>query len=426
MKEYTYIKRVEMDVTRLEVGMFVGQLDKPWEKSSFAFQGFPIENQEQIERLRKECRKVYVDFKSQQAYDVYLLKAGSEVVVEHTESDIELVKELPMASELNVKLLQALVGISKQVLADQVVELESLTGYVEQAITSLKRCPQALLLVIASKSKRLYHYQHLIRVGVIAIAYGIELGLSEQQLVKLGLGGMLFDIGKLKVTPGILNKAGKIDKHEALVLREHPRESFNILSRVVGISDTVREIALSHHERVDGKGYPRTIHAERVSRYAKIISIIDFVDAVMSDRPYSSARPAPEAIGLLEKNKGSKFDKNLVDSFTGWMGKTPVGSLVEMRTGEVGIILNYRKDFPERPRIMLVSDELKQLGVTKVIDLRDTAVHSSGNLYRIANSLASGSFQVDVSQYINKDSFDVPEWIKKSNITTNSPFAKFL
>jgi len=320
MRQYQYLKRVEVPVEQLKIGMYVGELDKPWRESSFLLQGFPIETQEQIAALQRECRSVYVDFRTQQDYDIYLLQAGDEVELPAVipPSEKRLVEELPVARDIFLHTHRVLNHLMAQAYHEEAISLVELNRCVIEILDSLNRQPNALLLASNIRNKTHYTCEHQIRVCIYALAFGMALGMSAQQLQTFGLGALLFDIGKSRVSPQVLEKPQKIDRQEALLLKEHPRLSFDILSRIEGVSETIREMALSHHERVDGRGYPRHIPPDRVSRYAKIISILDAYDAMLSDRPYSKARNPSQVIKQLRDNQGSKFDPNLTESFLAW------------------------------------------------------------------------------------------------------------
>ena len=426
MSQYSYLKRVEIKVEDLKIGMYVGKLDKPWRESSFLFQGFPIENQEQIEKLKRECRSVYIDFRTEQDYNVYLMTAGTEVEIEQKRNDIDLVQELPQASKIYKNSLDWLRAETDKIKLGGTPSLQRYQTIVTECIASLNRNPEALLILANIKDLKPYEIEHSLRVSLLAMAFGIHLGMSDSQLNQIGLSGLLFDIGKLRLPQAIINKPGKISREEAIVLKDHPKVGFRILNEINGLSDVVKEVALSHHERIDGRGYPRHIHKDRVSRYAKIISVIDTFDAITSKTPYSEARSPTHAFKLLVKNVDSKFDKEIVKSFCQWIGPAPVGSLVEMKTGEVGIVIKNRVEHPIKPRIMLITDEKKQEGFNKIIDLLDTVVHSSGSLYRLQSVLENKALGLRIEKYLDKESFDVPQWCAKSEIKSNSPFSKFL
>ncbi|MCW8878149.1 MAG: HD-GYP domain-containing protein [Kangiellaceae bacterium] len=436
MNEYSYLKRVEVRVQDLKVGMYVGKLDKPWEQSSFLFQGFPIESQEQIDQLKRECRKVYVDFKTKQQYEVFRLSTGTEV--ERDDSTIEkaskslrrdtkfdgLSDELPSALAAFKNTGKELKQIHLLAAQDVAFSVGVLKKTVEQMLVSLNCKPEALLLLRNVKNPAEYTTEHQLRVSILALGFGMHLGMSEEQLKSLGLAGLLFDIGKARMPSLVINKRGKINRDEAHVLKHHPEESYRLLEKVDNLSEVVKEAALSHHERFDGKGYPRHIHKDRVSRYAKIISIIDAYDAITSERPYSRAKNASSAMSILTSNAGKKFDPFLVEQFITWLSPTPIGSLVEMKTGEVGLVIGSSVSQPDKPKLLIVTDRMKNTGTQHIIDLARESEIAQGEKYQIRELLVDGDFGVNLKRYLDKDAIGVSIWNQNAN--KNSPFDKFL
>lgn len=424
--EYTYLKRVKMRVEELKLGMFVGKLDKKWADSPFLFQGFPIESKKQLAQLHKECNYVYVDFKTQEEYDIFLLNATKEEQVKEEAPDVQLIDELPTAVKLFDEISKISKLIMRRAMQNSDIDLTDLGKTVASCIASLERYPDALLLAINAKNKIHYTSEHSARVSILSMAFGFEIGMSKDQISILGISAMLHDIGKGLIPHKILNKPGKLDKSEALVVKNHPKESFRILSKIENISDYIKEVALSHHEREDGRGYPRNIPKDRVSRFAKIVSIIDAYDAIISDRPYCEGRPASHALKILEEGSGTKFDPRLIKAFLNWVGIYPVGTLVELKTGEVAFVIRQNARKSLSPRIMIVTDENKKTGHQKVVDIAAMVIHSNGRPYKIGSAIKNGAFGINIRKYLDKENFDVPEWCRSQASVSDSPFAKYL
>lgn len=425
---YTYLKRVKMKANKLKIGMYVAMLDKDWKDSPFIFQGFPIDNQQQLDLLAKECREVYVDFKTEEDYEVHLREAGEFVEEKEVEipDEVKLAEELPEAYKCLDRATKSFKELMRNVMQGKKIDLTEVELSVIDSINSVKRYPDALLLAINDKHGLHYTAEHCVRVSVLAIAFGLAIGMSPEQVRVLGLSGMLYDIGKSRMPHKIINKNGKLTKDEALVIKNHPTRSFRLLSDVEGLSKIVKEVALSHHEREDGNGYPRHIPKERVSRFSKIISIIDVYDAITSDRAYDKAHDPAFAFNILKKEKGKKFDGYLVDRFVEWMRTYPVGSLVEMVTGEMAIVLNKPLDVNQLPKIMIVTDENKNTGYEKVIDLSATVMHACGKPYKIKKTSMGNTHGINTRRYLDNEKYDTPRWCKNADVSADSPFSRFL
>ncbi|MDH5432629.1 MAG: DUF3391 domain-containing protein [Gammaproteobacteria bacterium] len=430
MKNYTYLKRVKVDTDQLKKGMYVAELDKPWEASSFLFQGFPIETDDQLKRIGKECQYVYVDFPTRQEYEVYLETNLDKKVIEklplrdHQKEKfrVSLEEELPKAISTIKRSIAVVQQIKYAVVQGYSFGVDEVTNNVAAILESISRNPDAILLAIQSKSEVAYDVEHCVRVSCMSLAFGQHLGMSPEQLMSLGIGGMLFDIGKSQIPESILHKKDKLNRAEAFVLRDYPKDSFKILSKIKHVSESVLDMALSHQEREDGKGYPRHIPKERVSRPAKIISLIDTYDAIVSNRSYRTAQAADGAFKYIEEQKYLKFDPFLVDKFLGWIKPYPMGSLVEMASGEVGVVLSSHGTQGKNVKVLLITDEFKRKGFTKLVDLSDSSIHSNGKPYQVSVLIPEGSYNINLSNLIDsmgerKGPFHSSGWLK-------TPFAR--
>jgi len=414
MSEYTYLNRVKVDVTRLKLGMYVGELDKPWEQSSFMFQGFKIEDKATLNQLKRECEFVYIDFRDKQAYDIFLLEAQIENKADNEQADTDFAEELPRAMQVFKDASKANKMLIRKVQQGEKVNFSAVEKSVDAFIESLDRNERALVILCGIRHKIFYSEEHPVRVSILALAFGKYLGMNDDQLKVMGASSMLHDIGKVAIPEKVLNKSGKLTKEEAALLKQHPITSYKLLNQVEGISEVIKEVALSHHEREDGRGYPRHIPKDRVSRYAKIVSIIDAYDAITSERPYKAGQSPSQAFKILNNYKNKKFDGELVSEFVKWMGVMPVGSLVEMATGEIGLVLKNRQDKKLKPTVMLVTDEQKKSGFQKVVDLSKLTTHANGKPYQIKSVLPIHSFGINIEHYLNQRVDDIPGWLNVS------------
>lgn len=410
MSKYSYLNRVRVEVEQLRKGMYVGELDIPWEKSSFLFQGFNIEDDETISKLRNECSHVFVDFKDEQEYENHLLE-----IEKSAESgfsvDASLSDEFPKALKVVKNAARELKLLMRKIQRGDDIQLSEVQSIVSSCLESLERNNRALVILCNIKHKIFYSAEHPLRVAIFAMAFAKNLKMSEEQLIVMGTSAMLHDVGKFAIPERVLNKTEELTKQEKLMLKRHPIQSYKMLDQVIGVTEAIKEVALSHHERADGKGYPRNIPQERVSRFAKIVSIIDAYDAITSDRPHKEGKSPSYAFKILNNYKGSKFDELLVSEFVKWMGVMPVGSLVEMATGEIGIVLKNCIQQKLRPKVLLVTDERKKQGFQKVVDLSQMDLHASGKEYRVKSVLPNDSFGINIEHYLDSQSYDTPKWL---------------
>lgn len=196
-----------------------------------------------------------------------------------------------------------------------------------------------------------YTYIHCIDTGIMAIILGRTLEMNKSELKQLGYGAMLHDIGKLKIDQGIINKQGKLTTEEFNEIRKHPVYGYNALKEA-GIGDiTILNSVISHHERVDGSGYPFGLNREKISLHAKIISVCDVFTAISADRSYRERFNPNEAYEYIIAGVDTYFDKDIVDTFKQTFSIYPLGSRIKLSNEVEGIVGRQNKGFPDRPVI---------------------------------------------------------------------------
>lgn len=401
---YTYLKKIKINTQNLRLGMYVSELDKPWEDSPFVFQGFPIRTEKELQTLRAECEWVFIDFVSRKDYQVYLKSIASE----NSQAQKKIIRqnalnfEIPKASKNFLQSRKLINKVMEQIIRDEDFDLVSVQESVTRCIESILRNQDAMLLLTNIKSADEYTAQHCLRVSIMAIAFAKFLGLDEEALQAIGVGAMLHDVGKMRTPQEILNKPGKLTPAEYCIIKDHAIEGYKILKDKNMLDPEVLDIALSHHEKLNGEGYPNNLKEHQISYYTKIVSIVDTYDAITSDRVYSPAESPAKAFKVLIDEQSNQFDQELVHHFIEWIGVYPVGSLVEMTTGEIGVVITVHPEQKLKPRVLLVTDENKKDHYRKVVDLGRMAVHSNGNLYRIKTLHPNGYNNIKLDKHLKK------------------------
>jgi HD-GYP domain-containing protein (c-di-GMP phosphodiesterase class II) len=248
--------------------------------------------------------------------------------------------------------------------------------------------------------KSAYAYSHSVDNCALAIAFGRHMGLPKKDLRTLAVGLLMMDMGNVRVPEPVLNKKGRLTEVEYRIVKKHVAHGVEILQNTKGISEDVINIALTHHERFDGSGYPNALQGTQIPVYGRMAAIIDCYDAMTSVRPYSSAKSPYAALQNIYNWCGSAFQPELVEQFLQCMGVYPTGSLIEMTSGEVGIVLAQNATQRMRPKIMLILDEDKShLMEYKTIDLIKQYEDSSGNPLNIRRGLDPGCYGIDPTEY---------------------------
>jgi HD-GYP domain-containing protein (c-di-GMP phosphodiesterase class II) len=280
------------------------------------------------------------------------------------------------------------------------LNLNAVRGVVEPVLDSIIRNPDALLWLSRLRHKDNYTYSHSVDNCALAIAFGRHLGLPKDDIRILSTGMLLLDIGKMKVPDAILNKASTLTEAEFVEVKKHVDYGVEILKNTPDIEDSIIHIAMTHHERYDGSGYPNGIPGDQIPIYGRIAAIIDCYDAMTSKRIYSDAVSPHNALQQIYNWRNKFFQDELVEQFLQCLGVYPTGSLVEMNSGEVGIVLSQNRAKRLKPRIMLILDEDKTTYKNfKIIDLMTQAIDATGHVLNIHCAHDPGAFGIDPTEF---------------------------
>lgn len=203
-----------------------------------------------------------------------------------------------------------------------------------------------------------YTYVHSLDTGIMTTFLGESLGYKESELIELGKGGILHDIGKTKISSSIINKKGKLTEEEYSEIKKHPKYGNDILAKNMSISEIVLKSVLQHHERIDGSGYPYGLSGNEISKYGKVVGICDVYEAVSNDRIYRKKFTPNDAYELILGGSGTMFDEKIVKKFKETFAIYPLGCCVRLSNGVEGYVVRHNKNFPDRPVIRVIYDEV--------------------------------------------------------------------
>jgi len=432
------LTKKKVATTELALGMYVARLDRPWLETPFLFQGFPITNTADIEKLKQYCEFVYVDQSlsettpgagmRQQSVSLSdekkpgplgrLLKRlirSAGVSSNHANSfsgqtsgpggvyqdQVSLIDELGNARQTHDRAQSIISEMVSGLRTGGRLELDVVQAVVVPMVDSVLRNNDALAWLSRLRSKDDYSYGHSIATSVYTIVLGRHIGYSREELHQIGLGGLLLDIGKTRLPADLLKKKETLTDEELLQVRSHVGHSIDILENTPGMDPVVIEMVRTHHERRNGKGYPHGLTGDEIPMFGQIGGLCDSFDAMTSVRPYADTLSAYEAMRKLLAVAGTEFKAELVEQFIQCIGMFPTGSLVELSTGEIGIVISQNKLRRLRPVIMVILDAKKKpLQKFKRVDLRDEVEDADGNLSLwIRWGLEPGAYGVDPSDY---------------------------
>lgn len=234
---------------------------------------------------------------------------------------------------------------------------EKVHGTVEKMVESIFRNQDALTSLTRLKSLDNYTIIHSVNVCTLALAMGRHMGLLKQDLQALGVGAILHDVGKMLVPEEILNKPGKLTDDEIKQIREHTVLGADLLYKTPGINDDSREVAAQHHERQDGKGYPKGLAGDKIAFFSRLTAVADCYDAMTSDRVYQKGMRPDEALKKIYIWRRERFEPSDVERLISCLGIYPIGSLVELNTGEIAVVRLPNHTQPLQPLVMMVYDK---------------------------------------------------------------------
>ena len=402
----------EVPVEQLQFGVYISELDRPWTDTPFLFQGFVLENENQLETLKKFCKKVYVDpekstdlpERSQLMTGPVGKKAGS-VLASITrkvvyEEKVSVDVELPAARAAQTKTEVALRDVLDTVRAGKVIDAPRVREAVTSMTDSVVRNPDAMLLLSKMKEKSDYTHDRAIGVSIYMITFGRFLQLPREQLDLLGMLGLLQDVGKMRLPAGLLEKKGALTDDERKLLRSHLEESVAVLKETAGLPPELPALAALHHERFDGSGYPEGLRGPEIGLFGSIAGMIDCFDALTRQRPYADALSPSNALSKLYDWRDVQFDGSLVQQLIQCIGIYPVGAAVELNTGEIGIVIAQNLVRRLQPRVMVVLDAKGNLiRPQKILDLVKEPKAGPDLPYRIKRTLEKGSVALDAAEF---------------------------
>lgn len=299
-----------------------------------------------------------------------------------------------VAFERSTQLLQRVV---EDIRAGGGLQIETVEEVVNDMVESMVRNPDALMWVARMREKDLTVYDHGLSVAVNLVAFGRHLGYPKDQLSHLGMLGLLLDIGKIKLPKEILDKDARLSSDEFELIKDHVDLGLEILSQTPNLHPDVLEGIAQHHERMNGTGYPKNLPGDAISIFGRMSAIADTYAAVTKHRPYSEAISPHEALQMLSNWSGTQFHADMVEQFIQSIGVFPVGSLVELSTGEVAVVVTHSKLKRLRPKVLVVAEADKTH--CKHPGMRDLLYDVSENPAYIRRGLPSNSYGLDPSEF---------------------------
>lgn len=427
------IKQVKVGVNELTIGMYVSGLDRPWSQTPFPLQGFYLRDLNEINQLKALCQYVYIDIEKGRGPISANLKTITpsakkpttrERVSSFTESlaplkiqrglyrDVEpLQREVKKARQLHQKVYGAVVEVMEQLEKNQFddISLGETKRVASEMVDSVVRNPDAFTWLSRVQEKDDYTYSHAVRSSVWAILFGRHIGLPKRDLDVLAMGVLLKDVGKVMLDTALIANTHRTPEEEAQYER-FVEIGCDILRKTGGVEPRVISVVKTHCERLNGSGFPNGLAGDKIPLLGKIAGIVTFYDHVTNPRGARDPIAPSKAVAKLYELRNIEFQEELVVEFIRAIGLYPTGTLVELSTGEVAVVVEQNFERRLKPKVIVVLDPLKQpLSEYLLLDLseddrRKQALIDSGKKTRheiekieIARDLEPGSYEVDIA-----------------------------
>lgn len=401
----------KIDSEQIELGMYIYELDRPWTETPFLFQGFNVSSEEDIKQLKACCDYVYV-IEEQHLQSVELSRPSdkpAKAVAQleglpekpvHYKDSSSVEKELGPAKQSYETLFKEVRELVQNIHLGLNIDTNQITKAVDSMVESIIRNPDAFFWLSKLKELNSYAYNHAIDSSALAVALGRNLGFSKEELSELAIGVLLCDIGNTKLPRALFSKPGHLSAEDRETVKRHVNHSVAIMRATKNISELAINIAYTHHERFDGSGYPRGLQGNDIPIGGRIAAIVDYYDAITSDRPYNSALAPHLAIRKLYERRNTLFQEELVEQFIQTLGVYPTGSLVELSTGEVGIVIAQNRLRALRPKIMLILDKDKvAYGIYPTIDLISEQSDKEGRPIEILRAVEPHTYGINPKDF---------------------------
>ncbi len=421
----------KVPVSELKVGMYVSRLDRPWLETSFKIQGFLITSQEEIEEIENFCQHVYVDVeKSREKLNVKrhaVLSDGkgkpapvakyafTPVDIKHGvyKDIVAFEDERAFAYRANEDTNKALVQVTSQISKGLMFDQKTVKNAASNIVSSVIQNPDVMACLTRVRESDDYLHHHSIRCSVWGAILGRHLGLRRKDLELLSQALLLKDLGKTRLPQDILSlPENQLNSEQRIIYKKHVAMTVKLVQQIEGVNPKVLPLIAAHAERYDGTGYPRQLKGDKIPALAIMAGLATHYDELTNPRDVMQSMSPSQTLAKLYDQRNTLFQEDVVLEFIQALGLYPAGSMVELNTGELAIVVEQYAERRLRPRVVIVTDSNKvPIADLKSLDLLADAIspQEEENLTKqkkkaklpviyIVRDLQSSEFSVDLLQ----------------------------
>lgn len=404
--------RVKMDVADVQLGMYVAELDRPWLDSPFLFQGFVLESEGDLETLREHCNYVFVDVEKSADPEAVREAVGESTGqksrerarIEHSPAADSFRSNIKRAVQTFKHSTSSVIKFFDDNRLGKSIDTDDAKAVVSDLVTTISNNVNTALWLTSLRNRTEEAAAHCLNVSILSVAFARHMGYSHDQMQVVGLGALLHDIGFARTPESILKKPDALTDKEYEIIKKHPRDGHSVLKLTGKIPPGALDIVLHHHERQDGSGYPDGLKGDEIAESVRLVSIADAYDSMTSERPYHKAMTPQDALTTLHKRSADDFGESLMEEFIKCVGIYPIGSMVLLNTGALGVVVSSNSDVRLRPLVLLVRDEQgRDIRPRKLVNLATLAAHRGNDAWNISRVVNPSDYGIDIAAIAAED-----------------------
>ncbi|MES2151428.1 MAG: HD-GYP domain-containing protein [Pseudomonadota bacterium] len=403
------LKKIE--ASQLEVGMYIHDLSCDWMTHPFVRNRFLINKEAEIRKIVDAgIHEVVIDCERgldvDDAPTLAEVRAANEVALARLSTRRAVVGRVPLGDELRraEAIRYQAAGTVRDVMRDarmgKPIDVGQVQPMVRTITESIQRNPGALAGLLRNKGQDEYTLLHSVSVSTLMVAFCRSRGLDEETTFQAGLGGLLHDTGMALVPDKLINQSGPLTTSEVSIVRKHARDGYEILRNSGELGPIPLDIALHHHERSDQSGYPEQQGEGAISELAQMAAIVDVYDALTADRAHHKGLPAAEALRKIYEWSAHHFNAQLVQEFMRCIGIYPVGTLVMLESGRLGVVVESHATDLLTPKVNVFFNTRKNLYIKpQTVDLARHFGYGGGD--KIERYVSPAKWNVDPMRFLS-------------------------